>query len=102
MGGKVRSDQFSDLRPKCPAAGPIARGASTATVHWLLRLKFGREMGIHPGRSMLMFRLGTPTPRTGGQKRDVATGFAADWDLTGGLEFAASAESIVGEAGRPC
>ena len=65
MGGKVRSDQFSDLRPKCPAAGPIARGASTATVHWLLRLKFGREMGIHPGRSMLMFRLGTPTPRSG-------------------------------------
>ena len=34
-------------------------------------LKFGREMGTHPGRSVPMFGLGTPTPRVRGPKNGV-------------------------------
>ena len=37
-------------------------------VPWPFRLKFGREMGTHPGRSVPMFGLGTPTPRVTGPK----------------------------------
>ena len=51
--------------PGCLAAGPSANRASAAMVPWPFRLKFGREMGTHPGRSMPM---GTPTPGSGGPK----------------------------------
>ena len=46
MAGQVRSDliQVSGSWSKC-------KGASAAMVSWPLRLKFGKEMGTHPGRS---------------------------------------------------
>ena len=45
--GQIRSQ----TSPWCLAAGPSARGATAAMVPWPFRLKFGREMGTHPGRS---------------------------------------------------
>ena len=62
--GQIRSQ----TSPRCLAGGPSARGASAAMVPWPFRLKFGREMGIHPVRSVLTFGLGTPTPGSGALK----------------------------------
>ena len=66
MGGQVRSDltQVSGSWSKC-------KGASAAMVPWLFRLKFGREMGTYPGRSVPMFGMGTPTPWVRGPKNGV-------------------------------
>ena len=66
MGGRVRSDQVPDLTQ---VSG--GWGASAPIVPWPFRLKFGREMGTHPGRSVPMFGLGTPTPRIRGSRNGV-------------------------------
>ena len=52
---QIRSDQVPDLTLTS------ARGASAAMVPWPFRLKFGREMGTYPGRSMPMLGLGQAT-----------------------------------------
>ena len=38
-------------------------------VPWLSGLKFHRVMWTHPGRSISMFGLGTPTPRSRGSEK---------------------------------
>ena len=87
-------------------------------VPWPFRLKFGREMGTHPGRSVPMFEMGTPTPWVRGFAAGsgfapgwgseegwgsaVGCGFAAGLNTTEGLEFAAIVQNAPGEAGYPC
>ena len=75
-GGQLRSDQFP-TSPRCPAAGPSARVALAAMVPWPFKLKYGREVGNYPGRSMLMFGLGTPTPGSGEPYKRVSKVHAA-------------------------
>ena len=59
--GQVRSGPRPHQR--CLAAGPSSWEASAAMVPWPFRLKFGREIGTYPGRSVTLFGLGTPNPR---------------------------------------
>ena len=65
--GRCGSGQIrSQTSPRCLAGGPSARGASAGMVPWLSGLKLDREVWTQPGRSMPMFGLGTPTPRSRG------------------------------------
>ena len=66
MGGQVRSDltQVSGSWSKCKE-GFCSHGLMA------IEFEFGREMGTHPGRSVPMFGLGTPTPWVRGPKNGV-------------------------------
>ena len=46
---------------KCPAGGPSTWETSPRMLHRLSRVKLGKDMGTHLGRSMPMFELVTLT-----------------------------------------
>ena len=76
MGGQVGLDQVLDLTQVSNSQSKC-KGASAAMVPWPFRLKFGWEMGTHPGRSVPMFEMGTPTPWVRGGQRVVLEACAA-------------------------
>ena len=95
-GGGDESDltQVSGSWSKC-------KGAPAAMVSKTFRLKFSREMGIHPGRSVPMFGLGTPIPWVRGPKNGPGLDVAAGLNTTEGLEFAAGVLNAPGQGGYP-